>query len=245
MKKPVLLLSLTIVFSAFALGQEGPSRNQTLRVAVDLVLLDVSVTDENGRFVKDLGKESFKVFEDKVDQSISSFNSVEAPVTWGFVVDRSGSIADMKPVYDAAVHMINEGTTADEMFLLTFSRKIDTISDLTLDRRIVQESMFGLRADGTTALWDSVNSAIDYLKRGKHRKKALLVITDGLDNKSVLTFKRVLDRVRESDLVIYTVGINTPTGIFAKGSAARDQLTQLAEITGGYAHFPTDIEKCR
>jgi Ca-activated chloride channel family protein len=105
--------------------------------------------------------------------------------------------------------------------------------------------MFGLHADGTTALWDSLNSGIDHLKNGKHRKKALLLITDGQDNRSVLTFKRILDRVRESDFVIYTVGINTPSGTFAKGSAARDQLTQLAEITGGYAHFPTDIEKCK
>src|SRR5262249_42859425 len=93
--------------------------------------------------------------------------------------------------------------------------------------------------------WDAVDYGMDYLKQAKHRKKALLVITDGLDNKSVLTFKRILDRVRESDFVIYTVGINTPSGIFAKGSAARDQLTQLAEITGGFAHFPIDIEKCR
>src|SRR5262249_48369176 len=123
--------------------------------------------------------------------------------------------------------------------------KIDSMSDITLDRRIIQNSIFGLNADGSTALWDAINSGINYLKRGKNRKKALLVITDGLDNKSVLTFKRVLDRVRESDLVIYTVGINTPSGIFAKGSATRDRLTELAEITGGYAHFPTDIEKCR
>ena len=106
-----------------------------------------------------------------------------------------------------AIHMINEGTTEDEMFVMTFSRNIDTASELTLDRRTLQNAMFGLHAQGATALWDAVNSAIDSIKRGKHRKKALLVITDGSDNKSVLNFSRVLDRVRESDLMIYTVGI--------------------------------------
>ena len=75
----------------------------------------------------------------------------------------------------------------------------DTASELTLDRRILQNAMFGLHARGATALWDAVNSAIDYVKRGQRRKKALLVITDGADNKSVLNFSRVLDRVRESD----------------------------------------------
>ena len=244
-----LPLWFTLLFTASTLAQQEPSSNgsgnQTLRVAVDLVLLDVRVTDDSGRVVKDLGKDAFKIYEDKVEQPLTFFSSEETPVTWGLIVDRSGSMADMKAVHEAAAHMLNEGTAEDEMFLMTFSRKIDSVSDLTLDRRIIQNSMFGLNAQGSTALWDAVNSGIDYLKQGKHRKKALLVVTDGLDNKSVITFKRLLDRVRESDLVIYTVGINTPTGIFAKGSAARDQLTELAEITGGYAHFPTDVEKCR
>jgi len=247
--KHSLSLCVTLIFAAFALAQNKPSTtesaNQTLRVPVNLVLLDVRVSDDSGRVVRGLEKNAFKIYEDKVEQPLSFFSSEEAPVTWGLVVDRSGSMEDMKTVYEAAAHMINEGTAEDEMFLMTFSRKIDTVSDLTLDRRIIQNSIFGLHAGGATALWDAVNYSIDYLKQGKHRKKALLVITDGLDNKSVLTFKRILERVGESDLVIYTVGISTPSGIFGKGSAARDQLTQLAEITGGYAHFPIDIEKCR
>lgn len=239
-----------VVFSAVAFAQEkkqSPTNlgNQSLKVAVDLVLLDVSVADKSGHFVKDLRQENFKVYEDKVEQTVSYFNTEESPVTWGLVVDRSGSMSDMKDVYDAAVHMINEGTTEDEMFVMTFSRNIDSVSALTLDRRTLQNAMFGLHAQGATALWDAVNSGIDYVKRGKHRKKALLVITDGADNKSVLSFKRVLDRVRESDVMIYTVGINTPTGVFAKGRDERGQLEQLAEVTGGYAHFPTDIERCR
>ena len=242
----ILLLLGSFTFAQQASVWSGrPSSDQTLRVAVHLVMLDVSVTDDKGRFVRNLGKESFQVYEDKVQQPITFFSSETAPVTWGLVVDRSGSMSDMKAVYDAAAHMIDEGTGADEMFLMTFSGKIDSVSDLTLDRRVIQNAMFGLHADGTTALWDSLNSGIDHLKNGKHRKKALLLITDGQDNRSVLTFKRILDRVRESDFVIYTVGINTPSGTFAKGSAVRDQLAQLAEITGGYAHFPTDIEKCK
>jgi len=227
--------------------QSSPSKpgSPDLRVAVDLVLLDVSVSDRSGHFVKNLRQEDFKIYEDKVQQTVSYFSTEESPLTRGLVVDRSGSMSDMRDVYDAAVHMINEGTTEDEMFVMTFSRNIDTVSGLTLDRRVLQNAMFGLHAQGATALWDAVNSGIDYVKRGKHRRKALLVITDGADNKSVLSFKRVLDRVRESDVTIYTVGINAPTGVFAKGSNDRGQLEQLAEITGGYAHFPTDIEKCR
>jgi Ca-activated chloride channel family protein len=233
---------------AFAREQKSPSAgsdNQTLRVAVDLVLLDVSVTDKEGRSVRDLRPEHFKVYEDKVEQAVSYFSTEESPVTWGVVVDRSGSMSDMKDAYDAAVHMINEGITGDEMFVMTFSRQIDTLSAHTSDRRALQNALFGLHAEGSTALWDAVDFGIDYLKRGKHRKKALMVITDGVDNKSRVRFNRVLDRAKESDVIIYTVGVNTPTGIFAKGRPERDQLQELAEITGGYAHFPADAEKCR
>ena len=217
-----IALSSTLLFSVIVFAQNdksSPSKlgSSDLRVAVDLVLLDVSVSDRSGHFLKNLPREDFKIYEDKVEQTVSYFSAEESPVTWGLVVDRSGSMSDMRDVYDAAVHMINEGTTEDEMFVMTFSRNIDTVSGLTLDRRALQNAMFGLHAQGATALWDAVNSGIDYLKRGKHRRKALLVITDGADNKSVLSFKRVLDQVRESDVTIYTVGINTPTGVFAKG----------------------------
>ena len=71
------------------------------------------------------------------------------------------------------------------------------------------------------------------------------MITDGADNRSRLTFGRVMDRVKESDVLIYNVGMNVATGTFAKGRADRGQLEQLAEITGGYAYFPRNIEKCR
>jgi Ca-activated chloride channel family protein len=245
-----LALWSTLLVTSVAFAQEQKTRSagtddQSLRVAVDLVLLDVGVTDKEGRSVRDLGRDNFKVYEDKVEQTISYFSTEESPVTWGVVVDRSGSMRDMEEVYDAALHMINEGVKEDEMFVMTFSRQIDTLSDHTADRRILRDALFGLHAQGATALWDAVDSAIDYLKRGKHRKKALLVITDGVDNKSRLGFRHVLDRIRESDLIVYTVGINTPTGTFAKGRRERDQLEQLAEVTGGYAHFPTDSQKCR
>lgn len=245
-----LALWSTLMFSSVAFAQEQKPfsagvDNQSLRVAVDLVLLDVSVTDQEGHSAKNLRQDNFKIYEDKVEQAISYFSTEESPVTWGVVVDRSGSMSDMKDVYDAALHMINEGITDDEMFVMTFSRQIDTLSDHTSDRRMLQNALFGLHAKGATALWDAVDSAIDHLKRGKHRKKALLVITDGVDNKSRIRFKRVLDRVRESDIIIYTVGVNTPMGQFAKGRPERDQLIELAEITGGYAHFPTDTGRSR
>jgi Ca-activated chloride channel family protein len=240
--RPAIVAALVLVLSiGFVIAQD-----QSLRVAVNLVLLDVSVTDKTGHYVRDLQQENFKVYEDKLEQPISYFNTGRAPVSWGVVLDRSGSMSgDTKEVYDAAVHMINEGTTEDEMFVLTFSRRIDTVTEFTTDRRKLQDALFGLHSQGSTALFDAVGAAVDQLKQGRNRRKALVVITDGEDNHSVLTFKQLLDRVRESDVVIYTVGLKITMGSFAQARIARNQLEELAQITGGYVHFPKDIEHCR
>src|SRR5207249_9596625 len=85
--------------------------------------------------------------------------------------------------------------------------KTDTISELTSDRRQLANSIVGLHADGATALYDAVDSGLDYVKRGKHRKKVLVVVTDGGDNKSRLRYGHLLDKVKESDVLIYTVGM--------------------------------------
>jgi Ca-activated chloride channel family protein len=237
-------ITVTAVFVLVLSAGLTLAQDHSLRVAVNLVLLDVSVTNKTGQYVKDLQQANFKVYEDKVEQPIRYFNTEESPVSWGVVLDRSGSMCHIKEVYDAAMHMINSGTTEDEMFVMTFSRRIDTVTEFTTDRRKLRDALFGLHSEGATALFDAVGSALEHLKQGKHRRKALLVITDGEDNKSVLTFKRVLDRVKESDVVIYTVGMKITMGSSAKARIARNQLQELAEVTGGYAHFPTDMEQC-
>ena len=230
----------------FSQVSKGLGENSTLRVAIDLVLLDVSVQDKRGRPVTNLDQKDFKAYEDKLEQPIAYFSKEESPVTWGLVLDRSGSMEGMiKEVYEAALHVIDGGTNQDEIFIMTFSDRPEMVSELTSDPRTLQKSVFGLSARGKTALYDAVDSALDHIKHGRHRKKALVVITDGVDNRSRLTFGRLMDRVKESDVLIYNVGMNVAAGEFAKGRADRGQLEQLAGITGGYAYFPTDIAKCR
>jgi Ca-activated chloride channel homolog len=226
--------------------QESP----TLKVAVDLVLLDVSVRDKENHPVRNLNQKDFHVYEDKVEQPITSFSSEESPVTWGLVLDRSSSMQGMmKVVYEAALNVIDQGTSEDEMFIMTFNNRTEIVSELTSDRRQLRNSIFGLHAEGSTALYDAVDSALDYIKRGTHRKKVLVVVSDGGDNRSRIRFSRLIDWVRESDVLIYTVGmyghmVNNPTEV-RSSSQARQELKTLAETTGAYAHFPTDPEKCR
>ena len=219
-------------------------------MSVDLTLLDVTVHDHAGKPVRDLEQGRFKVYEDKVEQTISFVGKEESAVTWGLVLDRSGSMqGKVSDVYRAALHILEGGIGEDEMSIMTFGDQINLVSPLTSDRRKLQDSIFGLRAHGPTPLFDAVASALDYIKQGKHRKKVLVVVTDGGDNHSSLSFNRLVDRVRESDVLIYAVGMygtmaHNPTELRLIQGPQR-QLEQLSETTGGYAYFPTDPDKCR
>ena len=242
-------LTSVIIFAQGSRATQGGS-TRSLQVSVDLTVLDVTVHDHAGKPVRDLEQGRFKVYEDKVEQTISFLGKEESPVTWGLVLDRSGSMQGMmSDVYEAALHILQEGIGEDEMFIMTFGDQINLVSPLTSDRRKLQDSIFGLRAHGPTPLFDAVASALDYIKQGKHRKKVLVVVTDGGDNYSLLSFNRLVNRVRESDVLIYAVGMygtmaHNPTE-FRLIQEPRRQLEQLAETTGGYAYFPIDPDKCR
>src|SRR6266571_2557566 len=248
----IVTLSLVTSGMIFAQGsrpsQEGSTRS--LQVSVDLTLLDVTVHDRAGKPVRDLEQGRFKVYEDKIEQTISFLSKEESAVTWGLVLDRSGSMQGMmSDVYQAALHILEDGIGEDEMFIMTFGDGINLVSPLTSDRRALQNSIFGLEAHGPTPLYDAVASALDYIKQGKHRKKVLVVVTDGGDNHSSLSFNRLVDRVRESDVLIYAVGMygtmaHNPTELRLIQRPQR-QLEQLSETTGGYAYFPTDPDKWR
>ncbi len=251
--KPIYVVAALLLLAVSSTAPQAipvPQENSRLHVAVDLVLLDVGVQDKNGQPVRDLKQEDFRVYEDKVEQSITSFNTEESPVTWGLVLDRSSSMRSMiDDVYAAAINVIDQGTKKDEMFILTFNNTTDLVAELTSDRRSLLNSIFGLRAEGNTALYDAIDSALDYIKKGKHRKKVLVVVTDGGDNRSQTRFKHIVDRAKESDVLIYTVGMfglmtHNPTEARAT-SNVRHELKELADTTGAYAHFPLDAEKCR
>src|SRR5712691_6746417 len=265
-----VLLSLSIVcaisagVAAFASAQtpkpspstvkeqpQGP--DEKLTIETDLVPLRVTVADREGRAIRELKKEDFKVYENGVEQAINHFSSEAAPTSWGLVLDRSGSMAEMiGDVYRAALHIIDEGTEQDEMFIVTFNKQAELIEDFTSDRHGLENSILGLRAEGETALYDAVAFALDHVRQGKHKKKVLMVLTDGEDNSSSLRQRKIVERAEEEGVLIYTVGMfeGMDDRLFGMrmGMGRRDvlgELEKLADVTGAFAHFPTDIEGCR
>lgn len=154
----------------------------------------------------------------------------------------------IQDVYRAALHVMDEGTDQDEMFILTFNDGTEIVSDLTSDRHKWENSILGLRAGGMTALYDAVARALDHIKRAKHQKKVLVVITDGEDNRSRLGFRQLAELVEERGVLVYTVGMFESMerpGFGPAGGSGRGELEKLAEITGASSHFPTNVQQCK
>jgi VWFA-related protein len=238
------LLSLTMI-ALLPLQAAVQDVRPSFSASTDLVVLHVTVKDHNGAHVTGLPQDAFSVSEGGRPQTIRFYTSDDAPVTVGLMIDNSGS---MKPNRE---RLIAAGTTfaessnpLDEMFALTFDDDVRAAlppdSPFTQDVRTLRDALTGaLNAGGRTALFDGLAAGLDYVARGQHERKVLVVVSDGNDTASRGSFDEVFARVQASNIVIYTVVVVDP---LEKGN--RKILKQLAQASGGEAFEPenaTDI----
>lgn len=236
-----------------ALPQQSDNRQRepVFRSATELVALNVTVNDEKGGAIVGLREHDFKVYEDGVEQPIGLFNAEQAPASWGLLLDRSGSMRDMMDdVYQAALHAIDDGTDDDETFIAAFSERVDLVSDFQIDKHRLENALLGLRPGGGTALWDAVVFGLNHIRDGQHKKRVVMVITDGEDNQSEVAFRDLVERAERAEVLIYPVGMmgsmaKVPRWLGGGADPMRRELEKLAEVTGGRAHFPADIRECR
>ena len=237
------------------LAQTDSEDNKPLfRTETDLVSLDVTVTDQKGVPVTDLAKEDFIVYEDGKQQKVAFFSHDQRPASWGLVLDRSGSMYPMiEELYKAALHSVESGTPEDDIFVMTFNDHTELVQPFTSDRQELLRYISRLRAGSSTALYDAGALALDYMKGAMHKKRVLVIVTDGEDNASSISFKEFLKMAQRSEMIIYTVGLFDPMyavsfrpkGFFGLGvSNPRKQLERLAEETGGMAYFPKNMDEC-
>jgi Ca-activated chloride channel homolog len=215
-----------------------------IRVNTNLVLIPVSVNDPLNRPVTGLEKENFRIFDDRVEQAITQFAMDDEPVAVGLVFDTSGSMGDKLRRSRMAAreffHTSNEGE--DEFFLVEFDNQPRLEVPLTRDTGQIESQLVFSKSHGSTALLDAILLALHEMKKSKMRKKALLIISDGGDNHSRYTAREVQDVVRESDVLIYAIGVfgggTTPEEAYGPGL-----LGHIAESTGGrlYEAIPADL----
>ena len=218
-------------------------RRADIRVDTTLVLIPVAVTDPMSRFVTGLDKENFKLFEDKVEQSVTQFSSEDAPLSVGIVFDTSGSMgAKLQRSRQAVAQFMKTANPQDEFFLVEFSDRPELVQGFTTEIEEIQNRLTFTQAKGRTALLDGVYMAMNLMKKAHNPRKAILIISDGGDNSSRYTETEVKNAVREADVQIYAIGIFEP--IMARGRTPEEMngptmLAEIAEQTGG-RHFAVD-----
>ena len=249
----LLLVTLPAVMVARAGRGQNPKQTtadkpdkqppSTLKIDVDLVLVTTTVTDSLGRYVSGLESSHFQIWEDKVEQKIEYFSAEDVPVSVGVIFDVSGSMKDkISTAREAASTFWKSGNPEDEYFLEVFANRPELASDFTTDITKLQSKLIMMPAKGMTAMYDSVYLGLEKLKEATNPKKALLLITDGEDNRSRYTFQNVKEFVKEQDVQIYGIGIvDEWNSQLSAGRTGRAMVEELADLTGGGAFFPNSV----
>jgi VWFA-related protein len=236
------LFAALVLLTAPALTQDAQDDVFKLNVNVDLVQLHVTVVDERDRNVSGLKQEHFRIMENRVEQPIALFKHEDVPVSLGLVIDNSRSIEPRKQRLDAgAIAFVRRGNSADETFIVHFDDAARVSRDFTGSIEDLEQTLVATKPFGQTAIYDALTLALDHMDKAQHEKKAILLITDGMDNSSKNSFEQTLERVRRSRVVVYTMGLLSASG----GEKAEASLIQLADVSGGRAYFPNDVEEAR
>lgn len=244
----LLTVALTCVSAAQEVDRPAepapPSQSQTVKVDVDLVQVYATVTDPRNRSVTGLNREHFRLWEDKIEQEVSYFSAEDVDMSVGIIFDASGSMEDkLSHARDAAVTFMKYGNPLDEYFLIPFAdRPTMDAAAFTTDIAQLQNKLIFTEAKGSTALYDAVYVGLEKLRDASNTKKALLLITDGEDNKSRYSFSNVREFVKEQDVQIFAIGIvNDWNSQLSSGRTGRALIEELVEITGGRAFFPDSV----
>ena len=223
-------------------SRESSSRAYTLHVDAEEVDMNCTVLDNKGELVNDLTKKDFKVFDDRIPQTVISLQHQDTPVSIGLLVDDSGSMNTKRAaVTSAALDLVRASNPQDETFVINFSDQAYLDQEFTSDLDKLQNGLTHLSLSGGTALYDTIVTAADKMEQSATRpRKVLIVVTDGDDNASRLTLNDAIRRVQDMrGPTIYSIGL-----LFGgnKSRHARHDLQALSNNTGGIAFFPSSLK---
>ncbi|MGH9558760.1 MAG: VWA domain-containing protein [Bryobacteraceae bacterium] len=212
-----------------------------LRVDVPLVLIPVHVTTPLGASVTDLRPQNFHLFEDGVEQRITQFAREDAPISIGLLFDDSGSMKNkIRKSSEAAAAFFKTANAGDEFFLIEFNEKPRLEVAFTPDSSQIYRRIARAKPAGRTSLLDAIHMGLEQMKQARNVRKAIVILSDGGDNRSRYTEDEIMAEVREADVQVYAMGIFDPAGKPKKTPEEQNGpslLTELAEETGG-RHYP-------
>lgn len=241
---------LTILTSCLSYAQTA-TLLANFRITAQLVLVPVTVTDHYGKTIEGLREENFTVLDDQAPQQIVSFSTSDAPCSVGLVLDASGSMRDsLRTVKELTRAFLGTANPEDEFLLLTVSTDPEPISGFTKDVAALEKSVESAKSGGTTALIDTVYLGLTRMRNAGRPRRALLILSDGMDNHSRYSKNELMRAALEADVQIYTIttdGIPDVTIPFrpalvrkpwdnGEQNQGRTLLEDLADKTGGL-HF--------
>ena len=233
-----------------ASAQPPDTQAPTFRAGVDVVSLSITVTDRDGRFVTDLEQADFFVYEDGVQQDITFFTKTQLPIALALLMDTSASMDErMTTAQEAAIGFAERLRTEDLAEVVDFDSRVDILQTFTNDIELLEAAIRQTTAGGSTSLYNALYIALREmakapLQEADLRREAIVVLSDGEDTSSLVTFDEVLELAKRSETAIYSIGLQSEESRTRRGFREADfVLRQLAQETGGRAFFPEKVEE--
>jgi Ca-activated chloride channel family protein len=250
----VFLMSLLLPTrpSTGAEEQSGSQAPQpSFRAAVEVVSLNVTVTDSGGRYVRELDREAFRVFEDGAQQDITFFTRTNLPVALSILLDTSASMEDkLGTAQDAATGFVRRLRPHDLAQVIDFDSRVQVAQPFTPNVPELETAIRRTTAGGSTSLHNAIYISLKELRKIRARdaddirRQAVIVLSDGEDTSSLVSFDEVLELAKRSETVVYAIGLRSPDVYRQRGfSEAEYVLRQLSQQTGGRVFFPKQISE--
>lgn len=237
-------------YAQAAAPPQAPAKPQVFRAGVELVSLNVTVTDSQGRYVTDLEQAEFSVFEDGAKQELSFFNRTNLPIALSLLIDSSASMEQrMEHAQEAAIGFAKRIRGQDLAQVVDFDSRVEIKLGFTNKVEELEAAIRTTSPGGSTALHNAVYISLKELAkvRAKNpdeiRRQAIVVLSDGEDTSSLVSFEEVLELAKRSETAIYTIGLQPRETSALRGfREAEFVLRQLAQETGGRAFFAQKLE---
>ncbi len=252
MRRYLVLLSALVITCDGTLSAQQPQDQPTpaFRAGVDVVSLNVTVSDLDGQFVTNLDQTNFQVYEDGVQQNVTFFTKTQLPIALAMLIDTSASMDErMVTAQEAAIGFSQRLRPEDLAEIIDFDSRVNILQTFTNDAVKLEQAIQQTSAGGSTSLYNAIYISLRELskaplRRADVRREAIIVLSDGEDTSSLVTFDEVLEQAKRSETAIYSIGLQSDDSRSRVGFREADfVLRQLAQETGGRAFFPNEVDE--
>jgi Ca-activated chloride channel family protein len=229
----------------------APVQQPSFRAGVDIVSLNVTVTDPAQKYVVDLDQDDFQIYEDGVKQEVTLFNRTNLPIALALLVDTSASMESRLPIaQEAAIGFSRKLRSQDLAEIIDFDSRVMVLQNFTNKAAELEAAIRRTSAGGSTSMYNAIYIALKDLKKAvatntdEIRRQAIVVLSDGEDTSSLLPFEEVLDLAKRSETAIYAIGLRSTESSSSASKGFKEAefvLRQLSQETGGRSFFPNQI----